>query len=343
MSENVLPLVSVVLPVRDGEHVIAQAVESIRAQTLRDWELVVVDDGSRDGTRAVLERLASRECRLKIVEQGREGIVAALNTGLAAASGELIARMDADDVALPERLAAQAALLRDRPEIGVASCLVEFGGDRAASAGYALHVDWINRLIEPEDIALHRFVESPLAHPTALFRRELVVRHGGYRPGDFPEDYELWLRWLDAGVRFAKVPRLLLRWNDASARASRTDPRYDPEAFYRIKAAWLARELVRTAAGREIWVWGAGRPTRKRAAHLESAGVSIAGYIDIDPKKATPAIGGTGRPVIGFGALPPPGRIFVTSYVSSRGARELTERELRARGYAAGRDFLLCA
>lgn len=343
MSENALPLVSVVLPVRDGERTLARALESIREQTLHDWELIVVDDGSRDGTVALLEKLAEQEPRLRIVRQGRDGIVAALNAGVAAARGEFVARMDADDVALPERLEAQVALLRERPDIGVASCLVEFGGDRAASAGYALHVDWINGLLGPEAIALHRFVEAPLAHPTALFRRELVARHGGYRAGDFPEDYELWLRWLDAGVRFAKVPRVLLRWNDDAARASRTDPRYDPEAFFRIKAAWLARELARAAAGREIWVWGAGRPTRKRAAHLEAAGVSISGYIDIDPKKATSAIGGTGRPVIGFEALPPPGRIFITTYVSSRGARELTERELRARGYVAGRDFLLCA
>lgn len=343
MSKNALPLVSVVLPVRDGAAVVARAVESIRAQTLRDWELVVVDDGSLDGTGAVLGELMNQEPRLRVLRQGREGIVAALNAGLAAAQGEFIARMDADDVALPERLEAQVKLLRARPDVGVASCLVEFGGDRAASAGYALHVDWINRLLEPEAIALHRFVEAPLAHPTALFRRELVARHGGYRSGDFPEDYELWLRWLDAGVRFAKVPHVLLRWNDGAARASRTDPRYDPEAFFRIKASWLARELARAAAGREVWVWGAGRPTRKRAAHLEAAGVSISGYIDIDPKKATPAIGGTGRPVIGFAALPPQGRIFVTSYVSSRGARELTERELLARGYAPGRDFLLCA
>lgn len=343
MGENALPLVSVVLPVRDGERTLARAVDSIREQTLRDWELIVVDDGSRDGTRAILEALAKQEPRLRTITQGREGIVSALNAGLAAARGSFVARMDADDEALPERLEAQVRLLRGRPDVGVASCLVDFGGDRAASAGYALHVDWVNGLLEPEAIALHRFVEAPLAHPTALFRRELVARHGGYRAGDFPEDYELWLRWLDAGVGFTKVPRVLLRWHDDPARASRTDPRYDPEAFFRVKAVWLARELARAAAGREVWVWGAGRPTRKRAAHLEAVGVSISGYIDIDPKKATPAIGGTGRPVIGFAALPPPGRIFVASYVSARGARELTERELRARGYVAGRDFLLCA
>ncbi|MES2695025.1 MAG: glycosyltransferase family 2 protein, partial [Verrucomicrobiota bacterium] len=274
------PLISVVLPVRDGAQVVTRAVESICGQTLRDWELVVVDDGSRDGTAEMLARLAQRDPRVRVVTQGREGIVAALNAGIAVARGELIARMDADDVAMPERLAAQAEFLRENRDVGVVSCLVEFGGDRAASAGYALHVDWINSLVTPEEIMRNRFVEAPLAHPSAMFRRDLVARLGGYRAGDFPEDYELWLRWMEAGVRIAKVPRELLRWNDGAERISRTDTRYGAEAFFRVKAEWLARELQRIAVGREIWVWGAGRPTRKRAAHLENYGITISGYID---------------------------------------------------------------
>src|SRR2546425_6870649 len=102
-----------------------------------------------------------------------------------------------------------------------------------------------------------------------MFRRELLNKHGGYREGDFPEDYELWLRWLDAGVTMAKVPRVLLTWNDAPERLSRTDRRYDVEAFYRCKAFYLARWLKRHVdASRPLLVWGAGRPTRKRAEHL---------------------------------------------------------------------------
>src|SRR6185436_16591977 len=107
----------------------------------------------------------------------------------------------------------------NRP-IGLVGCLVEFGGDRSASEGYALHVDWINALTTPDEIALNRFVESPLAHPSVMFRRELVEKHGGYRAGDFPEDYELWLRWMEAGARMGKVPRVLLTWQDGPGRLS---------------------------------------------------------------------------------------------------------------------------
>ncbi|MSU73107.1 MAG: glycosyltransferase family 2 protein [Opitutus sp.] len=338
-----MPRVSVVLPVFNAAATVARAVESIRAQTWSDWELVAVDDGSTDGTREILEPLARDDARVRIVTQDHAGVAAAANAGLAGTRSELIARMDADDVAHPERLARQVALLDADATLGVVSSLVEFGGDRAARAGYALHVDWLNSLVTPEEIALNRFVESPVANPSVLFRRELVERHGAFRAGNFPEDYELWLRWLDAGVRIAKVPAPLLTWHDGPNRISRTDPRYAPDAFFRVKAKWIARELARVAGEREIFVWGAGRHTRKRAAHLAGHGVRIAGYIDVDAKKTGRGLGGTGVPVLAEGALPPPGNIFVLSYVTTRGARDYNRGQLTARGYVEGWDFLMCA
>ncbi len=353
------------LPVRDTASTVATAIGSIRAQTLADWELIVVDDGSGEGTAALLSDLARTDARIRVITQEPQGVASAFNAGIAAARGELIARMDADDEAHPERLAEQVAFLTApaNREIGVVSSLVAFCGDRSKGEGYALHVDWLNTLVKPEEIALNRFVESPLANPSVMFRRELVTRHGGCRDGDFPEDYELWLRWLDAGVRMAKVPRVLLTWNDAPTRLTRTDARYGPDAFFRMKAEWIAKWLVRELGGgnsearkpgmvhgflasesiRSIWVWGAGRHTRKRAAHLEAWGVRIAGYIDVDVKKTGRGIGGTGRPVIEPEALPVAGEVFVLSYVTSRGARDYNRAQLNARGYREGRDFLLCA
>jgi glycosyltransferase involved in cell wall biosynthesis len=344
-----VPRVSVLLPVRDAGRTVARALTGVCAQTLADWELIAVDDGSIDETRRILEAAAKADPRIRIVVRPREGIVAALNAGLELAKGNFVARMDADDEVHPERLAEQVAFL-DAPanhDVGVAGCLVEHGGDPSVTAGYALHVAWLNSLVTADEIALNRFVESPLAHPSVMFRRELVEFHGGYRDGPFPEDYELWLRWLDAGVRMAKVPRVLLRWNDPPERASRTDPRYSPEAFFATKAPWIARWLRRHGLGtgdtRSLLVWGAGRPTRKRAERLAAEGVSIAGYVDIDPRKATTAIGGTGKPVLLADELPPPSEAFVLGYVSSRGARALVRAALIGRGYTEGRDFLMCA
>ncbi len=356
------------MPVHNAAATVARAVASIEAQTLTDWELLAVDDGSRDASREILLELAAHDPRVRVLTIARSGIVAALNAGLAGAEAPLVARMDADDESHPERLAEQVAFLAANPELGVAGCLVEFGGDRQVSAGYALHVDWLNSLVAPEEIARNRFVESPFAHPSVMFRRALVDECGGYREGDFPEDYELWLRWLDADVRMGKVPRALLTWHDAPARLSRTDARYDPEAFFRLKAGyiakWLEREqlqrvlresprlwLAGTAEAksveetapcpRKIFIWGAGRPTRKRAAHLENHGVAIAGYLDVDAKKIGHRVGGV--PVLASKSLPPAGEVFVLGYVSSRGAREFIRTDLTKRGYVEGRDFLMCA
>ncbi len=336
------PCVSVVMPVWNAAACLARCVESIRRQTFQDWELVVADDGSTDGTASLLAGLAKAERRLRVLTLPHRGIVPALKSGLAAARGEFVARMDADDEAHPERLAAQVEYLRQRPALGLVGCLVEFGGNRARAGGYALHVDWLNQLVSPEEILPNRFVESPFPHPSVLFRRDLVGRHGGYREGDFPEDYELWLRWIEAGVGVGKVPRVLLTWHDSAERLSRNDPRYDPEAFYRCKAPFLGRWLkANVRPERNILVWGAGRPTRKRAEFLTAEGVRIAGYIDIDPRKQGRRLGG--RPVISPERIPPPTEAFVLGYVAKRGARELARAHLQGRGFVEGRDFLMAA
>lgn len=350
------PRVSIVLPVYNTAPTIGAAIESMRVQTFPDWEMLVVEDGSTDDTAARAREAAQNDPRIRVIMQPHAGVTSALARGVAHARGEFIARMDGDDVSCPGRLEEQVRFLEGRNDIGVAGCLVEYGGDATVNAGYALHVDWMNHVVSAEEIALNRFVESPLAHPSVMFRRELVDRFGGYREGDFPEDYELWLRWMDAGVRMAKVPQVLLRWNDPPGRLSRTDARYGDDRFFRMKAAWIASELARRGLTQNtaavtgslqyapkpaIWIWGAGRPTRKRAGHVEQHGVRIAGYIDIDLKKTGRVVGGV--PVLPPTELPSPAHAFVLGYVGSRGARDYIRVQLRTRGYIEGTHFLMCA
>lgn len=330
------------MPVYDAAGTVAAALESVLAQTEPSWELVAVDDGSTDASAAIIDAYAHGDGRIRLLRAPHRGIVAALSLGLEHAHGALIARMDADDVCLPDRLARQRRRLEERPDLGLVACRVDFGGDPVARGGYARYVAWTNRLLSHDDIAAARFVESPLAHPSVTFRREVVERWGGYADGDFPEDYELWLRWLDAGVRMEKLAEPLLLWNDAPGRLSRHDPRYAEDAFYRVKARYLARWLARHNAHHpRVIVWGAGRVTRRRVRPLLAAGIEVAAWVDIDPRK----IGRTldGCPVLGVDALPPPGAAFVVPYVPSRGAREEIETRLRAAGYRAGVDYVVAA
>jgi glycosyltransferase involved in cell wall biosynthesis len=335
-------VISVVMPVHNGASTVAAAIDSLLRQTESAWELVAVDDGSTDGSGALLQACARRDQRIRVVRTERRGVVAALNAGLSGATAPLIGRLDADDVCLPERLARQCRHLEVHPEVGLVASRVLFGGDPERAAGYARYVDWTNRLLTHEDISLGRFVESPLAHPSVVFRRALVERWGGYAEGDFPEDYELWLRWLQAGVRMEKLAEPLLVWNDSPTRLSRSDRRYAREAFYRVKARYLARWLAaHNARHPAVTVWGAGRITRKRAQHLLDQGIDVEAFVDVDPLKVGRRLGG--RPVLSPERLPGPGASFVVSYVASSDARELIEARLQAVGYRPGVDYIAAA
>lgn len=327
------------MPVRDAQATLAAAIASVRAQTWADWELVVVDDGSQDGTAEILAALAAADPRISVHRLPPRGIAEALRAGCGACRGEFIARMDADDVMAPTRLAVQRDHLMAHPAVGLVSCRVRFGG---TEEGYAAHVDWLNALTTPESMSLRRFVEAPVAHPSVMFRRELLARHGGYRSGEFPEDYELWLRWLEASVKFGKVEAELLTWNDPPQRLSRTDARYSVDAFYQLKCRYLANWLrSNLLPGREVWLWGAGRVTRRRFDALEQEGVPLPGFIDVDEAKRGQHR--DGRVVRMADDLPPLAGSFILAGVGARGAREYIERHLVACGWQEGQDFLLVA
>jgi cellulose synthase/poly-beta-1,6-N-acetylglucosamine synthase-like glycosyltransferase len=175
-----------------------------------------------------------------------------------------------------------------------------------------------------------------------MFRRQLVDEHGGYREHAWPEDYELWLRWLDAGMRFAKVPEPLVVWHDPPQRLSRTHPRYATEAFYACKCHYLARWLERhLAPGRPLYLRGAGKTTRRRFAALAAHGVRLSGYVDVDVGKIGHRI--AGLPVLTPDSVPPAPECFVLGAVGTRGAREYIRCQLRSQGRAEGRDFLMVA
>ena len=331
--------ISVTLPCYNCADTLSAALNSLLTQTFDDFEIVAVDDGSADATAAVLRRYAARDERVRPIFQEHQGVVSAANAALRAAEGRYLARMDADDAALPERLAVQAALLDGRPELGLVGCRVRFGGCRKSCAGYAHYVDWTNTLLDHEAISLYRFVEFPVPNPSIMFRREVLEEHGFYRDGPFPEDYDLLLRWLEGGVRMAKADAELLVWNDPPNRLSRTDERYGVDAFYAVKSAYLARWLaVRNPFHPEVYVIGAGRVSRQRLRLLQEHGVHVAAYIDVDPNKIGQVIEGV--PVLPRESLPPAGEAFALSYVGSRGAREDIGAFLESVGYRIGRDWL---
>ncbi len=330
------------MPLKNGMPFLPEAVDSILEQSLQELELIVADDGSSDDGPAWLKARCQHESRLHFLElKGDQGIAHALNRAFTHASGKWIARMDHDDLSHPERLARQADLALERCWVLV-SCRVEVP---ECEGGMQAYIDWQNQLLEPESIALNRFVESPLVHPSVLFKGELIEKHGGWRQGDFPEDYELWLRWLDAGVSMGKCPEKLFTWREGPGRLTRVDGRYRRAAFDRVKAIWLKRWLdEQVEAGRAIWIWGAGRRSRDTLSPLISQGLRPAAFVDIDPAKIGQRI--KGRPVFAPDSLLSLDGVqkpFVLAMVHSRGARELIAARLEQMAYRIGRDWLPAA
>ena len=335
--------VSIILPVKNAEAYLLRAIQSIQDQSYSDWELIVVNDGSEDSSTAMVEGLAQNDSQIRLIHNPSRGIAHALNYGISQARGAYLTRMDAYDISHPDRIAAQLDFLDNHPEIGLIGTQVNFLGDRDQHAGYAAYVDWTNGLISPSRIRANRFVESPFAHPSVMFRKSLVTSETEpYRQGNFPEDYELWLRWMDQGVQMAKLESRLLDWSDPPERLSRTDPRYSPESFYQTKARYLAKWLQQEGhTERSIWIWGAGRITRKRARFLAEAGIPFSGYLDIDPRKTGVKL--KDIPVLHPDDLDFSRNPFIVSYVGSRGARDKIRSYLLAKECREERDFILAA
>ncbi|MCC5835718.1 MAG: glycosyltransferase family 2 protein, partial [Opitutales bacterium] len=160
-----MPAVAVILCARDAAATIDTAVESVRAQSFQDWELILINDGSTDATGERMLAHAAADSRIQVLQQCEKGIVSAFEYGRAHTAAPLIARMDADDAMLPARLERQVEYLNQHPETGLVSCKVDYGGDRRRQRGYARYVDWVNSLQTPEQIALRRFIESPIVNP----------------------------------------------------------------------------------------------------------------------------------------------------------------------------------
>lgn len=331
------PAISIIMPFRDAASTLPACLASIERQTFADFELLAIDDGSADGSAGLVRAAAARDPRVRLLQPGRLGLAGALNHGVAAARAPLLARMDADDLMCPERLAAQHAYLCRNPEIALVACQVELFPAEEVRAGYAEYVRWQNGCLSPDEIAANIYVEAPVVHPSVMVRREVLEALGGYADGPFPEDYELWLRMHRAGYRMAKVPQVLLAWRERADRASRVDPRYGRAAFDRLRAEFLAGDS-RLRRDRELVIWGAGRKTRLRARALLDRGIRPSAWVDVDPAKIGHVV--WGRPVRPPEWLDRRPRPFVLLYVTAHGARDYAAGRLDGWGYRAGDDYL---
>ncbi len=394
-----IPKVSVVLPVKmagaaSALETLAPAVKSVLMQTMRDFELIIVDDGGgltrteclsrfqieggvpgRSSSLSVKQKLTAyarlrimrfwkeclRETRVKIIHLPPTGIVGALNAGIAEARAPYIARMDADDVCSPRRLELQLGYMKKNPECSLLGSLVGIFPRRRLKDGMRHYERWLNSVVSEDDINRELFVESPFAHPSVMFRRDEALALGGYRDMGWPEDYDMWLRFAQNGLKMAKLPEVLLFWRDGEGRLSRTSASYSAESFRNVKAHFLKEWRLKGV--NSVQVWGAGRDGKTWAKLLMRTGFDVLQFIDIDKKKVGGrACGGSSRigpvdrlqadgPVpsgwpSSAGGIPVvwPGDIIkgtpILCAVGVKGAREQIRDYLRLEGFKEPEEFM---
>ena len=266
--------ISVLLPVRDAAPWLRASLASLARQTLRDFEIVAVDDGSRDDSGDLLEAAAQREPRLRVIHTSARGLPLALNTALEHARGRWIARHDADDLSHRRRFALQHAYGAAHPSVTVVGSRLRLFPRSHVGAGMRRWAAWHNALLDHDAIVSEMLIDSPLAHGTALIRRRALEAIGGWAERGWAEDLDLWLRLRDEGARFVKLRDVLYGWRQHAGSATRRDPRYAIARFMELKLAALERGLLH----------------RERTVHLAGTGESLARW--------RTALTGTGRTVI---------------------------------------------
>ncbi len=271
-----MSVVDVLMPVRNASQWVGAAWRSLARQRFRDWRLVAVDDGSDDPSARALVEAARGDHRLHLVRTPPRGVAAALNRGLREVSAPFVARMDADDLCAPGRLAALVEALERHPEWHAVGSRVRLFPHEAVSPAMRRYVAWQNGLVTPDDIARERYVECTVAHATLLVRTRVLVEGGGWWEGPGPEDLDLLLRWHRMGLRVGKVPAVLYLWREHRARETRTSARTAPEAFRAVKARHLSAELA-LRAQRHVRVFGRGRSLALWVDVLRARGVDAEG------------------------------------------------------------------
>ncbi len=332
------------MPARNAEATIGMAIQSCLSQTFPDFEMVLVDHGSTDGTYSLMKKFARQDARIQVLKaRAGASFIAAANLAWHEARGKLIARMDADDFAYSAKLQHQVRLMAEHPELGACATQVRIrkrAGGGPPDQGYAEYETWINSVISPEEIASQRFIDSPVPNPTALIRRTVLEQLDGYADRTWAEDYDFWLRMMEKGIPIGKVDKVLLDWYDSDSRATRRQSRYSLENFQLAKAHYLSR--MDSVLEKGVAICGAGPIGKKVARMLKDEGVFVEAFFEVSENRIGNQIGGV--PVFASDQIAEwKGRAVLIGAVGVPGGRDAVRELVNPLGFVEGTDFFCVA
>ena len=329
------PEISVIIPFFNAKETLDRAIRSISNQCFSNFECILIDNNSTDNSIGIANSVCNIDKRFKLITETKQGVMFANNTGCSIANGKYIARMDADDEALPNRLKMQFQFLEKNKNFDVVTGLVNYMPHKTNTEGFARYVDWVNSLPNYEAIFNQRFIDAPVINPSTMWRKTVGDKYGLYQSGDFPEDYEMWLRWMSNGIKIGKVNEKILNWYDSDIRLTRTHKIYRDEAFYTIKAKYLTAYLKKVNPHYpKVAIWGASRISRKWINLLEQNNIEISFYIDTKKERQLD------KPVIYYKDIPGSDDCFILILMKHQILRKQIHNFLIAKDYSEGKNFL---
>lgn len=245
--------ITIVMPVKNGAAYLTDSLRSIRSQTLSSWELILIDDHSRDQSADVIRDFAREDSRITCYLNRGNGIVSALESALENAKGKFITRMDSDDMMPPTRL--ELMINQIKPKHIITGNIEYFSNEHSISPGYLTYQEWLNENLASENPWSNIYRECIVASPNWMMMVDELKQIGGFTGLIYPEDYDLTFRWYKNGFMIRHIPETTLFWRDHSERTSRNSDNYSQKSFFNLK---IKRFLELDDSGGELILWGKG-------------------------------------------------------------------------------------
>jgi len=259
----VIPLISIIMPVKNASAFLDECIESIIKQSYSNWELIAVNDNSTDATLDKLNSYALNESRIIILNNHGNGIIDALNTGYNISKGELITRMDADDIMPTIKLSALKEKLVTSGKGFLATGLVKYFSRGNLGDGYLKYEKWLNDLCLNESNFSEIYKECSIPSPCWMVWRNDFDKCGGFTSETYPEDYDLAFRMYKHKMNILGSSEILHYWRDSENRASRTGDNYKDNRFLNLKVSYFLD--IDFTPKKNLFLWGAGKKGKEIA------------------------------------------------------------------------------
>ncbi len=276
------PLVSIVMPVKNTSQFLSECLDSILRQKYSNWELLAVDDGSNDNSLELLRKYSKKDNRIKVFSNNGIGIIHALRLAHKNSSGELITRMDSDDIMSEDKLTVLSDNLLNTGRGNIAIGLVKYFSENKLGEGFKNYENWLNNLTLNGNNFLDIYKECVVPSPCWMVYREDLEKCDAFRSNRYPEDYDLTFRFYTNELKPIPCNKVLHHWRDYPTRTSRTDQNYADNTFIAIKTHYFLQEEYDT--NKNLVLWGAGGKGKALAQILINRGVNFYWICD-NPKK----------------------------------------------------------